>query len=91
MDPIRSWIRTDPVRTLLGKAGESWKKNHGWKKLGIGTLIVILICVFLVTATIVLLVVLIKALSSGSARNRDLYLPGKFINKDLYIPRIRRQ
>ena len=90
MDPIRAWIRTDPVRRWIEKASDSWKRNHGWKKLGIGTLIVILICVFLVTATIVLLVFLLKALSSGSARNRDLYLPGKFINKDLYIPRVRR-
>jgi ABC-type Fe3+ transport system permease subunit len=90
MDPIRSWIRTDPVRRALSKASSSWGRNHGWKKLGIGTLIIILICVFLVTATIVLSVFLLKALSSGSARNRDLYLPGKFINKDLYIPRIRR-
>lgn len=90
IDPLRDWIRTDPVRGWIGSAARSWKRNHGWKRLGIGTLIVILICVFLVTAIIVLLVVLIKALSSGSARNRDLYLPGKFINKEFYIPRIKR-
>lgn len=90
IDPIRNWIRTDPVRNWVGNASKAWKRNHGWKKLGIGTLIVILICVFLVTATITLTVILLKALSSGSARNRDLYLPGKFINRDLYIPRIRR-
>jgi len=86
MDPIRDWIKTDPFRRWIGSAAESWKKHHGWKRVGIGTLIVLLICVFLVAATITLGVILIKALSSGSARNRDLYLPGKFINRDLYLP-----
>lgn len=90
MDPIKSWIKTDPVRRALSKASESFSRNHGWRKVGIATLIIILICVFLVTATIVLLVWLVRGLSIGGARNRDLYLPGKFINKDLYIPRIRR-
>jgi len=85
-DPIRTWIKTDPFRRWLGQAAGAWTKHHGWKKLGIGTLIVVLICVFLVTATVTLAVILIKALSSGSARNRDLYLPGKFINRDLYLP-----
>ena len=90
MNPIKAWVKTDPVRRAISKAGQSWGRNHGWKKLGIGTLIVILICVFLVGATITLTVILIKALSMGGVRNRDLYLPGKFINKDLYIPRMRR-
>lgn len=89
MDPIKDWIRTDPARRWIGSAVGSWKRNHGWRKVGIGTLIVILICVFLVTSTIVLIVFLLKALSSGSARNRDLYLPGKFINRDLYFPKRR--
>ena len=89
MDPIRDWIKTDPFRKWVGSAAGSWKKHHGWKKVGIGTLIVILICVLLVTTTITLGVILIKALTSGSARNRDLYLPGKFINRDLYFPKRR--
>jgi len=90
MDPIRAWIGTDPVRRAISKAGQSWTRSHGWRKFGIGALVVLLICVFLVTATITLTVILIKSLSTGGVRNRDLYLPGKFINKDLYIPRIRR-
>ena len=89
-DPIRDWIRTDPFRRWIGQAHDAWKRNKGWSKVGIGMLIVVLICVFLITATITLLVILIKALASGGSRNRDLYLPGKFINKDLYIPRVRR-
>ena len=89
-DPIRDWIRTDPFRRWTEQAIHSWKKHKGWSKIGIGMLIVVLICAFLITATITLLVILIKALASGGSRNRDLYLPGKFINKDLYIPRVRR-
>lgn len=88
-DPIRDWIRTDPVRGWMGQAVTSWKRNKGWSKVGIGMLIVILICVFLVTSTIVLIVILIKALASGGVRNKDLYLPGKFVNRDLYFPKRR--
>jgi len=90
MDPIRNWIKTDPVRRWLVNAGGSWKRNHGWKKLGIAGLILLLICIFLITTTVVLLVLLVKALSSGSPRTKDLYLPGKFVNRDLYFPRGRR-
>ena len=54
MDPIRAWIRTDPFRSWIGQAGRAWTKHRGWKKLGLGMLIVVLICVFLVTATVVL-------------------------------------
>jgi hypothetical protein len=90
MDPVKAWMKTDPLRRVIDRTGKSWKRNRGWRKVGIGTLIVILICVFLVVGTIVLLVWLVKGLSTGGARNRDLYLPGKFVNKDLYIPRIRR-
>ena len=89
MDPLRAWIKTDPVRKWIGQAAESWKRNKGWSKVGIGLLIVILICVFLVTATVVLLVFLFKALSSGKVKNQELYIPGKFQNKDLYIPRVK--
>lgn len=88
-DPIRDWIKQDPVRIWIDRASIAWKKHRGWRKVGIGSLIVILICVFLVTAIAVLAVFLLKVLSSGSARNKDLYLPGKFINKDLYFPRRR--
>ena len=91
IDPIKDWIRTDPARRWIGSAVGSWKRNHGWRKVGIAHLIVILICVFLVTSTIVLTVILIKALASGGGRNKDLYLPGKFVNKDLYIPRTGRK
>jgi len=90
MDPIRAWVRTDPVRKWMGSAAASWKEHRGWSKVGIGMLIAILICVFLVTATVTLGVILIKALASGGVRNRDLYLPGRFVNRDLYIPRSRR-
>lgn len=89
IDPIRDWISKDPVRVWIDRASVAWKKHHGWRKVGIGSLIVILVCVFLATAIVVLVVLLLKALSSGSARNRDLYLPGKFINKDLYFPKRR--
>jgi len=85
-DPIRAWIRTDPVRRWIGQAADSWKRNRGWPKVGIGLLIVILICVFLVTSTIVLLVLLIRALGTGGMKNKDLYIPGKFVNRDLYLP-----
>jgi ABC-type Fe3+ transport system permease subunit len=85
VDPIRAWIKTDPVRRWIDSSVSSFKRHHGWKKLGIATLIVILICVLLIT----LIVFLLKSLSTGT-RNRDLYLPGRFINRDLYIPRIRR-
>ena len=88
-DPVRDWIRQDPVKQWIGGAVTSWKRHHGWRKVGIGGLIVILICVFLVTAIVVLVVFLLKALSSGSARNRDLYLPGRFVNKNLYLPKRR--
>lgn len=90
MDPIKSWIKTGPVRRWMGQAAGAWGRNHGWRKVGIATLIIILICVFLVTATIVLLVFLLKGLSPGKVRNLDLYLPGKFQNRDLYIPKGRR-
>lgn len=90
MDPIRNWIRTDPFRRWIGQATRSWSRHHGWKKLGITGLIVLLICIFLVTATVTLAVILIKALASGGTRNKDLYLPGKFINRDLYMPTRRR-
>ena len=85
-DPIRAWIRTDPVRRWIGQAASSWKRNRGWPKVGIGLLIVILICVFLVVSTVVLLALFIKALGSGGHRNKDLYIPGKFVNRDLYLP-----
>lgn len=90
MDPLRAWIGTDPLRRVIEKAGPIWKRNRGWRKLGIGTLIVLLVCVFLIVGIVVLTVWLVKALSVGGVRNKDLYLPGKFINKDLYLPGPRR-
>lgn len=90
MDPIRAWIRSDPVRYLVARVGPAWKKHKGWRKVGIGTLIVLLICAVLVVGIVVLLVWLVKGLSVGGVRNKELYLPGKFSNQDLYIPRRRR-
>ena len=81
---------SDLIRGMLEKAGRSWRTNKGSRKLGIGTLIVFLFTLFLLISLVTLTIWLVKGLVVGGARNRELYLPGKFQNKELYFPKVRR-
>lgn len=72
----------DPVREFLEHLGEWWKINEGWKRLGITLLIILFTILVLVFA----LSWLIRSISIGGFRNKDLYFP-RFGNEDLYFPR----
>ena len=78
---------SDPIRGMLEKASRSWRRNEGF---GIGALIVFLFTLFLLISLVTLTIWLVKGLVVGGARNRELYLPGKFQNKELYFPKVRR-
>ena len=78
---------SDPIRGVLERASRSWRRNEGF---GIGALIVFLFTLFLLISLVTLTIWLVKGLVVGGARNRELYLPGKFQNKELYFPKVRR-
>ena len=65
----------DPVRHMLEKFGGWWRVAKGWKKLGIASLITIFFSLFLFVALVTLTVWLVKGLTIGGVRNKDLYLP----------------
>ena len=65
----------DPVRNTLERFGGWWGASKGWRKVGIGSLITFLTILSIFLSLVTLLVWLVKGLTVGGARNKDLYIP----------------
>ena len=72
---LRERMRTDPVRDILGSLKSWWGEVGGWRKLFIGGLIIGLSTILLLIFLSTLMIYVVRGLTSGGMRNRDLYLP----------------